>query len=127
MPLYLAFYRGIGETSEGNEYPYATYDHLGSDGTTEVGALSLDLQGDFGLVAQNFGTMLAYPDYDDMDVSAVLPVGEFYRLRLWQNARIRFYHPNGAVTLILKSVDGTVSARDDSGYIPVRFKGIIQK
>jgi hypothetical protein len=126
LPLMLAFHRGTGTSTEGYEYEYATYDELADDGTTVLGGLSLALDGEYGLVAQNFGTMLEYPDYDDFDVRAVLPVGEFYRLRLWKNARIRFYHPNGSVILILKSVDAKISARDDSGYIPVTLKGIIQ-
>jgi hypothetical protein len=127
MGLYLAFDRGTGLTFFGNEYSYGSYDELGSDGVAVIGALSFELDGEFGLVAQNWGRMLEYPDYDELSVSGVLPVGEFYRLRLWKNARIRFYHPNGSVILILKSVDAKISARDDSGYIPVTLKGIIQK
>lgn len=126
MPLALAFYRGMGETSVTETYPYATHDELDYDGATVIGSLSLELDGAYGLVAQNYGDTLGYADKSELDIAAVLPVGELYRLRKWENARVRFYHPNGVVSLVLRSVEFEGSVRMDTGWVEVKVRGVIE-
>lgn len=105
LTFHLLFDRDTGTNTELEEYVYATHDEYASDHSTVVGELSLELTGDLGLVAQNFGDSLKIPDASDIDVAIVIPIGEIYRIRAWKNARITFYHPNGTVIAIIKSVE----------------------
>jgi len=126
LPLTLLFYRGIKETSVAEEYAYATHDELDTDETTVIGVLSLELDGTYGLVAQNWGTSLLFSDLQSLDMRAVLPVSELFRLRNWQNARVRFFHPNGAVVLVLRSVEFQVRSRMDGGWVTARVRGVVE-
>ena len=125
LPLTLLFYRGIKETSEMEDYAYATHDELDTDATTVIGGLSMELDGDYGLVAKNWGDSLLFSDAQSLDIKAVLPAAELHRLRRWDNARVRFYHPNGVVVLVIRSVEFQVKTRLDSGLIPARIRGVI--
>lgn len=124
MALSLVFYRGIKQTSEAEDYAYATHDELDTDEATVIGGLSLELDGTYGLVAQNFGSMLGYGDLSEIDVVAIVPESELYRLKKWTNARIYFYHPNGPVTMVLKSVEFEVGGRETGGWVEARVRGI---
>jgi len=126
MGLCLLFYRGTGTSSLGASYPYATHDEFGSDGATVIGGLSLALSGDLGLVEQNFGDTLLYADKRDLSIDAVLPIGELYRLRKWENARVRFYHREGVVIAVLKSVEFRDTTTNLSGLVSAKIKAIIQ-
>ena len=126
LPLTLLFYRGIKETSEMEDYAYASHDELDTDETTVIGGLSLELDGDYGLVAQNWGASLLFSDLQSLDIRAVLPASALHSLRRWKNARVRFFHPNGAVVLILRSVEFQVRSRVDSGWLPARVRGVIE-
>lgn len=124
LPLTLLFYRGMGDSSLPEEYPYATHDELDADGSTVTGGLSLALDGDYGLVELMFGKTLGYGDLSEMDVVAIVPESEIYRLKKWENARVHFYHPNGPVTLAIRSVEFDVSGRESSGWVEVSVKGV---
>lgn len=124
MGLHLLFYRGLGDTSTTEEYPYATHDELDADGSTVVGGLSLSLDGAYGLVEQMYGPILGYGDLSEMDITAIVPESELYRLKRWQNARVWFYHPKGSVTLVIRSVEFEVRGRDDGGWVRARVKGL---
>lgn len=126
MATYFIFYRGLADSSLPEEYPYATHDEFDSDASTVIGGLSLELDGDLGLVALNYGATLGYGDLSELDIRVVLPVGELYRLRGWANARVWFYHPNGSVVLVLRSVDFSMSAREDSGWVTAQVRGVIE-
>lgn len=126
LPLGLVFYRGMKETSEAETYAYATHDELDTDETTVIGGLSLAFEGDYGLVAQNYGATLGYIDRDSLDISAILPEAALYELRRWRNARVRFYHPNGVVVLVLKSVEFEVASREDGGLVRGRVRGLVE-
>lgn len=124
LPLTLLFDRGAGATSEAESYPFATLDELGDDEATTTGGLSLVLDGTYGLVAQMYGSMLGYGDLADLDVTAVVPEGELYRLRRWENARVRFYHPNGMVTMVLRAVEFSLAVRAADGWVEVKARGL---
>lgn len=126
LPLTLLFYRGVKETSEMEDYAYASHDELDTDETTVIGGLSLELDGDYGLVAQNWGASLLFSDLQSLDIRAVLPASALHSLRRWKNARVRFFHPNGAVVLILRSVEFQVRSRLDSGWVPARIRGVVE-
>ena len=126
LPLTLLFYRGIKETSITEEYAYATHDELDTDETTVIGVLSLELDGSYGLVAQNFGSSLLFSDLQSLDIRAVLPASALHTLRLWKNARVRFFHPNGAVVMVLRSVEFQVSSRMDGGWLEARVRGVVE-
>lgn len=126
MATYLMFYRGVGASSLPEDYEYAALDEFDADGSTVTGGLSLELDGTYGLVAQNYGDTLGYSDKSELDIAAVLPVGELYRLRKWENARVRFYHPNGSVTVVLRSVEFEGSVRLDAGWVEVKARGVIE-
>lgn len=126
MATYFLFYRGLADSSLPEEYPYATHDEFDSDDSTVIGGLSLELDGDYGLVAQNYGATLGYGDLSELDISAVLPVSEIYRLRRWANARMRFYHPNGSVTVVIRSVEFGLATRQDSGWVEAKIRGVIE-
>lgn len=124
LPLTLLFYRGLGDSSLPEEYPYATHDELDADGSTVTGGLSLALDGDYGIVELMFGKTLGYGDLSEMDVVAIVPESEIYRLKKWENARVHFYHPNGPVTLAIRSVEFDVSGRESSGWVEVTVRGV---
>lgn len=126
LPLTLLFYRGIKETSVTEEYAYATHDELDTDETTVIGVLSLELDGTYGLVAQNFGSSLLFTDLQSLDIRAVLPASALHTLRLWKNARVRFFHPNGAVVMVLRSVEFQVRSRMDGGWLEARVRGVVE-
>ncbi len=126
LPLTLLFYRGIKETSVMEDYAYATHDELDTDETTVIGGLSLELDGDYGLVVQNWGASLLFSDLQSLDIRAVLPASALHTLRRWENARVRFFHPNGAVVLILRAVEFQVRSRVDSGWVPARIRGVVE-
>lgn len=126
MPMHLVFVRGLRTISTGREYLYASHDALDSDGTTAIGAFSLAPTGDLGLVSVLWGDIIGYGDLFEFDGVAVLPESEIYRLRKWKNARVRWYHPNGAVVLVLKSVDFDAESRDGSGWIRAKVKGVME-
>jgi len=126
LPLTLLFYRGIKETSAMQDYAYASHDELDTDETTVIGGLSLELDGDYGLVAQNWGASLLFSDLQALDIRAVLPASELHRLRSWENARARFFHPNGVVVMVIRSVEFQVKSRQDSGWLTARVRGVIE-
>jgi hypothetical protein len=109
LPLCLLFDRGYGTTTVSEDYVYATYDEFADDATTVIGSLSLELGGELGLVAQNFGDTLLIPDASDLDAIVILPIQEVFRIREWLNARVKFYTPLGQVTAIIKSLDLSAS------------------
>ena len=121
MQLHLLFDRGYGTTSApyNESYVYATYDEIGDDDATVIGALSLELDGEYGLVPVNFADTILLPDASELDLTAILPVSELYRLKRWENARVRFYHPNGTITGILKSVDFAIPM-DGGELVPAK-------
>ena len=126
MSLYFLFYRGLGDSSLPEEYPYATHDELDADGSTVTGGLSLALDGDYGLVTLLFGKTLGYGDLSELEITAIVPESEIYRLKRWENARVYFYHPNGPVTLVVRSVDFDVSGRTDGGYVVAQVAGVVE-
>lgn len=125
MPMHLVFVRGVKETSSTKEYLYATHDALDVNGSTVIGTLSLAPTGALGLVAVMWGDMIGYSDGYDFEGSAVLPENEVNRLRKWENTRVRFFHPNGSVRLVLRSVEVDVASRDASGWVQARVRGVM--
>lgn len=126
LATYFLFYRGLGDSSLPEEYPYASHDEFDTDGSTVIGGLSLALDGDYGLVEQLYGKIIGYNDLSEIEMTAIVPESEIYRLKKWANARIHFYHPHGPVTMTLRSVDFAVSGRDSGGLVEVRVSGVIE-
>jgi len=126
MATYFLFYRGVGVSSLPEDYEYATHDELDTDASTVIGGLSLELDGTYGLVAQNYGATLGYGDLSEMEITAIVPESEIYRLKKWDNARVHFYHPNGPVTMAIRSVEFEMSAGMDSGWVEARVRGVIE-
>ena len=124
LPMHLLFDRGVKESAGGKEYVYATHDEMDIDGTTVIGTLSLALEGDYGLVAVQYGATINYNDLGEMSVTAIVPENEVYRLKRWENARIYFYHPNGMVTLVVRAVEFDVSGRESGGWVEARVRGV---
>lgn len=125
LALHPMFFRGGGLVTTGEAYEYATADELATDGTTVLGGLSFELDGTYGIVAQMWGDMLLYPDKPEYTGSAILPENEVNRLRKWENTRVRFFHPNGSVRLVLRSVEVDVASRDASGWVQARVRGVM--
>lgn len=126
MAMYVLFYRGVGASSVPEDYEYATHDQFGADGTTVIGGLSMELDGALGLVAQNYGATLGYGDLHEMDIAVVVPESALYALRRWRNARVRFYHPNGTVTLVVRSVEFEVEGGVESGWVEAKVSGVME-
>jgi len=69
---------------------------------------------------------LGYGDLSEMEITAIVPESEIYRLKKWDNARVHFYHPNGPVTMAIRSVEFEMSAGMDSGWVEARVRGVIE-
>lgn len=124
-PLHYLFDRGLMTSDSAIEYPYATNDDEDNDDNS-IGDYSLRWNTDKGLYKAWWKGVADLGLKPELSIRCILPVGELFRLRNWQNARVRFFHPNGAVVLVLRSVEFQVRSRMDSGWVTARVRGVVE-
>jgi hypothetical protein len=115
-PFRIFFDRGVQEDLVGLVYPMSS--HLDTDTTgTVIGALSLEWDGDQGLYQTLWKHWAELKVAQTVEVSVVLPVGVLGRMLRWEEPVLRWYHPLGEVTGVIKSVqfsdsvDGVTEAK----------------
>lgn len=121
LPLTFLFYRGLAETSIGDEYPFASFDNLDT-GDNEIGEYSLDIQADNGLYALWHKGYIELSNADTLKVEALLPLGTLQNILRFLATRGKFYHPEGHITGVFKSLEYAISPRSLS---PVRIEMLV--
>lgn len=105
------FEMGIQEDSTGAEYRMST--HLNTDTDDNViGELSLEWGGDAGLYETYWRGWAEMDDKEPLEMRAVMPVGEVRRMLRWERPLIRFYHPLGETTAVVKEIQFDVEVAD---------------
>jgi hypothetical protein len=103
MPLTFLFYRGLGLTTTGASYPFATHDNKALSGEL-VGQRSLDISGPYGLFETAHKGHIELSDADVIHQTFTLHAGDIERLQSWENARIRVYNPLGEYIGVIESL-----------------------
>jgi hypothetical protein len=126
-PPQLLFYRGEQVGMLGSDtYEYATNDDKAPNGTTVIGEMSLLWDGDNGLYEKFWKGIVELDGATEISFEAWLPVAELFSLRKWDNARVRFWHPEGEAVVVLKEIQAAISASDDSGVVKCRISALLE-
>lgn len=107
LPPTLLFFWGNHLTLAGASYAFASYDNRNYLGKY-LGAYTLDISGPDGLYNQWHQGVIETSVADTITTTAYLTIGQLQKLLTWSSARLRFYHPEGAVTGILKSIQASL-------------------
>lgn len=124
-PLAFLFDRGLMTSSNASEYPYATPDDQ-DDAPTSIGDFSLTLKEEKGLFAQWWDGVAGLDQRPALDIRVTLPLSEVLLLRKWKTGKARFFHPNGEVTLVIRSVEFSIPARGDGEWVSAKVRGVIE-
>lgn len=107
LPFTLLFFWGNQPGGASITYPYASSDNRNQPGKY-LGRYTLDISGPDGLYEQHHKGIIEATVADVVTIVAYLTIGQLQRLLTWSSARLRFYHPEGAVTGILRTVQATL-------------------
>lgn len=124
-PLAFLIDRGLMTSSNTSEYPYATPDEL-DDSESPIGDYALTLKEEKGIFARWWDGVAGLDQRPALDIRVTLPLSEVFLLRRWETGRVRFFHPNGVVTLVIRSVEFTIPATGDSDRVTAKVRGVIE-
>ena len=107
LPFTLLYFFGNQPGGASITYPFASSDNRNQAGKY-LGRYTLDISGPDGLYNQWHQGVIETSVADTITTTAYLTIGQLQKLLTWSSARLRFYHPEGAVTGILKSIQASL-------------------
>lgn len=107
MPFTLLFFYGIQTYTPGFTSAYASSDNTNGIGTY-VGPYTLDISGPDGLYERWHKGIIEASVADVVSIAAYLTIGQLQRLLTWSSARVHFYHHEGSITGLLKTVQASL-------------------
>lgn len=124
--LQLLFDRGARTIPGAQSYIYASSDDIGINDAAQLGAMSLQWAGVNGLYNRWHRGIQELNDAPEVTFDAVLPIETFRNLSGWANARVRVAHPDGTMTIVLKTIQAQLRADAPADLIRCRIEGVIQ-
>lgn len=118
LPLTLLFCYEQQPATVSHDYIFASHDNI-NDAGDPVGAYTLSPDGDDGLYQKWHKGVIEYTVADLLSVAAFLHIGDIQKILSWQNARVRFYHPDGVAIAAVKEIQIAATASELS---PTRLK-----
>lgn len=107
-PLRLFFNRG--EQLDADALAYQMSSHLDTAmDDSSTGDLSMEWDGANGLYEQLWKGWAELPDKQPLEMSAVVPVSVATGMLRWEHPVIRFYHPMGETSAIVKTIQFDIS------------------
>jgi len=103
LPITFLIDRGLRVAELGSDYVMASSDDTDYAGNS-TGDFALTIDGEKGLYLKWHKGLVEYSDADLLKFSAVLDIGDMQRILKWDQARARFYHPDGVALGLLKSL-----------------------
>jgi len=102
-----------GEQVDTNDDLYQMSSAIDTDTSGAViGELSLHWDGDQGLYPILWKGWAELEDKEELEMEAVMPLGDVRRMLRWERPVIRFYHPMGEVTAIVRTVQFNLESTD---------------